>query len=88
MKVIFFLLADMRFYPLEPYYVFRMEVQCKFVLRPPASKRFLMAMAALPLSGLDFTPVTPTRDQDETAPVIVVLHGLSGGEFVLRVFWV
>ncbi|KAG8958920.1 hypothetical protein FRC00_002148 [Tulasnella sp. 408] len=30
-------------------------------------------------SGLDFTPVTPTRDQDETAPVIVVLHGLSGG---------
>lgn len=32
------------------------------------------------LSGLDFTPPTPAQDQDETAPVIVVLHGLSGGE--------
>ncbi|KIO34381.1 hypothetical protein M407DRAFT_218591 [Tulasnella calospora MUT 4182] len=29
--------------------------------------------------GLHFTPPTPTRDQDENAPVIVVLHGLSGG---------
>lgn len=29
--------------------------------------------------GLDFTPPTPARDQDENAPVVVVLHGLSGG---------
>jgi len=29
--------------------------------------------------GLDFTPVEPIRDQDEKAPVIVVLHGMTGG---------
>lgn len=33
-------------------------------------------------SGLDFTPAAPTRVEDQDAPVIVVLHGLTGGERV------
>ncbi|KAG8887098.1 hypothetical protein FRB98_000568 [Tulasnella sp. 332] len=42
-------------------------------------KRTLLRVLDGGTIGLDFTPVTPVRDQDETAPVIVVLHGLTGG---------
>ncbi|KAG8954249.1 hypothetical protein FRC04_000472 [Tulasnella sp. 424] len=42
-------------------------------------KRTLLRLPDGGTIGLDFTPLTPTRDQDENAPVIVVLHGLSGG---------
>ncbi|KAG8988341.1 hypothetical protein FRB90_002816 [Tulasnella sp. 427] len=42
-------------------------------------KRTLLRLPDGGTIGLDFTPATPARDQDERAPVIVVLHGLTGG---------
>ncbi|KAG9028609.1 hypothetical protein FRB95_006287 [Tulasnella sp. JGI-2019a] len=42
-------------------------------------KRTLLRLPDGGTLGLDFTPVAPARDQDETAPVIVVMHGLTGG---------
>ncbi|KAG8960904.1 hypothetical protein FRC03_006023 [Tulasnella sp. 419] len=46
---------------------------------PVIYKRTLLRLPDGGTIGLDFTPPNPPPDQDPTAPVIVVLHGLSGG---------
>jgi hypothetical protein len=57
----------------ESLYVYRKEGHCKISIHFTSFE-----MNATP-SGLDFTPADASKIRED-APIIVVLHGLTGGE--------